>query len=167
MFKSLITRCASTTHELHSPENLVRSSPLLPTGVLSLVPWPWEREVKSKTFKVKISIFSVSPVTLSRNSATHFSSVTCYPTCKADYLFHLSGSVVVAEIVARCLRALQREGARAQRVGSWNIKESYTKLLFETMLTLKINANMLLKWVLSSFIEHCNLLATLQKDKDC
>lgn len=23
MFKSLITRCASTTHELHSPENLV------------------------------------------------------------------------------------------------------------------------------------------------
>lgn len=25
MFKSLITRCASTTHELHSPENLVRS----------------------------------------------------------------------------------------------------------------------------------------------
>lgn len=25
MFKSLITRCASTTHELHSPENLVSS----------------------------------------------------------------------------------------------------------------------------------------------
>lgn len=26
MFKSLITRCASTTHELHSPENLVRAT---------------------------------------------------------------------------------------------------------------------------------------------
>lgn len=25
MFKSLITRCASTTHELHSSENLVRT----------------------------------------------------------------------------------------------------------------------------------------------
>jgi hypothetical protein len=36
MFKSLITRCASTTHELHSPENLVRCSVLFPTGVLSL-----------------------------------------------------------------------------------------------------------------------------------
>lgn len=27
MFKSLITRCASTTHELHSPENLVSNPP--------------------------------------------------------------------------------------------------------------------------------------------
>lgn len=26
MFKSLITRCASTTHELHSSENLVRTN---------------------------------------------------------------------------------------------------------------------------------------------
>lgn len=42
MFKSLITRCASTTHELHSPENLVSdpslpsllaSAPLLPLGM--------------------------------------------------------------------------------------------------------------------------------------
>jgi len=52
MFKSLITRCASTTHELHSPENLVRSSPLLPTGVLGLHsktssrPWPWEGQIE-------------------------------------------------------------------------------------------------------------------------
>lgn len=32
MFKSLITRCASTTHELHSPENLVcvRPQPYYP-----------------------------------------------------------------------------------------------------------------------------------------
>lgn len=34
---------------------------------------------------------------------------------------------------------------------------------FETILTLKINVNMLLKLILSSFIEHCNLLATLHK----
>lgn len=36
MFKALITRCASTTHELHSSENLVRSSPFLATGNLCL-----------------------------------------------------------------------------------------------------------------------------------
>lgn len=41
MFKSLITRCASTTHELHSPENLVSdpsltcsTGPVLPLGML-------------------------------------------------------------------------------------------------------------------------------------
>lgn len=39
MFKSLITRCASTTHELHSPENLV--SPYLRRPSSS----PWWRGV--------------------------------------------------------------------------------------------------------------------------
>ena len=68
-----------------------------------------KEKLKSKTFKVKISIFSVSPVTHSRNSATHFSSVTCYPTCKVAYLFHLRGSVVVAEIVARYLEPFREK----------------------------------------------------------
>lgn len=39
MFKSLITRCASTTHELHSPENLVSDPSLLG----SLAPQPARR----------------------------------------------------------------------------------------------------------------------------
>lgn len=144
MFKSLITRCASTTHELHSPENLVRCSPPLPTRVLCLCSEikfscsGYEKEKlmsESLCFKVKISIFPVSPVIHGGTSETQFSSMLLI-ILPANWFIFFSVSEVPCGWCNSCkvLWALQKGDARAQHVSSWNIKERYTKHLLKQYL---------------------------------